>query len=677
MNSARHYRQQPFAPSPSLQFGSGEPSGFTSVGVASFQNLDPVAVVRELIQNSLDAARQANRPTARVRFEAHEHLLSRIPGIGQYRVAFKRAVSAHSQSNCGTLPAQASLVVNSISSRLRERICTSLFVIDNGIGLNETRMSALLGDGLSVKDVSSAGAFGNGHYVAIPASDLRYILYGGISSTGSRICAGHAILASHMNKHETKGKDGYFVLGFREGRLLDRFEFAKDEVVPNYLSEKLSWIRSGWNASSGSVVAIPAFNKFNIRGTTSLQTVIWRAAACSFFSAFAQGLLSIEMAEGNRVFTLDRDSIADVLDSVSEQKRSKRFLSGARARSAYETIRWDTNKCIVETNSGPVPIWLRRIEDGGISRIDLCRAGMWISDDIPKLRRHQFSDLSPFHCVLQIDSNSPVVHDLIRKAEGPLHNHLEARKWLSPTERASLEDALDRVAQEIRKRISSLSAERVAVADVLSVESYGIAFGGRRPSQRGAFAEMRVYRGRTRDADTSGEEGGGPAGGETEGKNERTTGRSIREGPRPAGRSLRFRAVAVPAHHGRRSWRVEIQPEEKFSGAEVRFVLDESLDASCDDSPRDTFVTLQNVLVQGRRASSSELIRARSGETVGVVLGEPKTDGVWRIDFDFEVPDDVNISSHSPVVLKTMLFELARTRGEPDGTQIEEGASIR
>lgn len=676
MKPARNHRQQPFMPRPSLQFGSGEPSGFTSVGVASFQNLDPAAVVRELIQNSLDASRQANRPIARVRFEASQHALSRIPGIGQYRAAFRRAVNAHSRSNYGQLPAQASLVVDSIDRRLREDRCTSLFVIDNGVGLNETSMSALLGDGLSVKDVSSAGAFGNGHYVAIPASDLRYILYGGVSPRGSTICAGHAILASHMSRGETKGKDGYFVRGFREGRLLDRFEFARDELVPGYIGEKLRWIRSEWKESSGSVVAIPAFNKFNLRGGTGLRQVIWRAAACSFFSAFSQGHLRLEMVDEGTVFTLDKDSIGDVLDSIADQKRSKRFLSGARARSAYESIRWDSNMSIVTTDSGPVPVWLRQIEDGSISRIDLCRAGMWISDDIPKLRRHQFSDLRPFHCVLQIDASSPVVHDLIRKAEGPLHNHLEARKWLSVIERASLEHAFDNVAQEIRNRISSLGSEQVAVADVLSVESHGVAFGGRRPSQRGAFAEMRVYRGRTRDVDTSGDEGGGPAGGDNEGKNERSTGRSIREGARPAGRSLKFRAVAVPANQGRRSWYVEIQPEGKFSGAEVRFVLDESLDASCDESPRDTFVTLRNVRLQGRPVGLSEMTRTKSGAPVGVVLGESETAGIWRIEFDFEVPDDVDISPRSPVVLKTMLFELARKRFDPSATPIEEGASI-
>ena len=652
---------------PNLLFGPGEPSGFTSVGVAGFQDLDPAAVVRELIQNSLDAARQAGRPVARVRFETREHSLSLIPGIRQYRSSFRRAVSAHSKASGGELPSQAALVVNAIDRRLSKSRCTSLFVIDNGVGLDENRMSALLGDGLSLKDGSSAGAFGNGHYVAIPVSDLRYILYGGVSPNGAMICSGHAILASHMSKGETKGKDGYYACGFREGRLLDRFEFAKDHQVPRYIGEKLHWIRTAWKEESGSVIAIPAFNRFNMRESETLREVVWKASSCNFFAAFSRGELCVEMVEDGTLKTLDQHSIEEALDSVADQKRSRRFLSGSRARSAYESIRWDTHKQIVRTESGDIPIWLRQVDDAGISRIDLCRAGMWISDDIPRLRRYQFSDLRPFHCVLQLDSRSRI-HDLVRKAEGPLHNHLEARKWLSKTERGLLESAFSQVANEIRKCVSSIDSERVAVSDVLSVESHGFEFGGRRPSHKGHFAEMRAYRGRKREDSTTAGEGEGPPGGETKGNSERRRGRGTQGGARPSGRSLRLSAIAVPANQGRRSWQVEICSEEKFEGAEVRFVLDESLDASCDDSPRDTFVALKNVHLDDRQVVPRQLIKGNSGEFVGVVLGESRI-APWRLRFDFDLPDEVNINSGSPVVLKTMLFEVVQQRPASDSAR--------
>ena len=51
-----------------LKFGPGSPTGFTPAGIASFGDLRPAAVVRELIQNSLDAAVEAGEKTAIIRF---------------------------------------------------------------------------------------------------------------------------------------------------------------------------------------------------------------------------------------------------------------------------------------------------------------------------------------------------------------------------------------------------------------------------------------------------------------------------------------------------------------------------------------------------------------------------------------------------------------------------------
>ena len=39
-----------------LKFGAGEPSGFTGYTTASFNHVPPAKILREILQNSLDAA---------------------------------------------------------------------------------------------------------------------------------------------------------------------------------------------------------------------------------------------------------------------------------------------------------------------------------------------------------------------------------------------------------------------------------------------------------------------------------------------------------------------------------------------------------------------------------------------------------------------------------------------
>ena len=80
---------------PDLLFGPGASSGFTPTGIAAFDNLRPAAVVRELIQNALDAARAAKVRTARVRFELTRVRRDAIPGMQHYEQTFAKAIETH------------------------------------------------------------------------------------------------------------------------------------------------------------------------------------------------------------------------------------------------------------------------------------------------------------------------------------------------------------------------------------------------------------------------------------------------------------------------------------------------------------------------------------------------------------------------------------------------------
>ena len=95
----RKKRHQPIKRA-NLYFGRGEISGFTAAGITGFSDLNPTAIVREIMQNSLDAAREARRDVARIRFEMERQNLTDVPGIQQYRNVFDQRKARSKRFAC-------------------------------------------------------------------------------------------------------------------------------------------------------------------------------------------------------------------------------------------------------------------------------------------------------------------------------------------------------------------------------------------------------------------------------------------------------------------------------------------------------------------------------------------------------------------------------------------------
>ena len=637
-----------------LYFGTGDLAGFTPAGLAGFSDLNPAAVVRELLQNSLDAAREAGRDIAYIRFEVEDRTINSVPGIKAYRDAFKRAVDDQKKLLNGKLPDQATGIVDAIQTSLTSEQCTTLFVLDNGIGLDKKRMQGILADGLSIKSEAGTGAVGNGHLVVLPASDLRYVLYGGRTDKGETIGSGHAVLASFQKSGVRKSKDGFFAKELLDD-FFDPLIFPQDDDIPSYIRSKLKWISENWKPGTGTVVAVPGFNHFR-ESKKSLWDMVSKAAACSFFTAFAGKNLRVEVKENGTLFFLDHSNIATTLEHFSDEKRNK-FLSGSRALAAFETTQ--TGKtATVDTDVGRITMKWREVPNGK-TRIDLCRNGMWITDNLPRLSVHQFSKLKPFHCVVLLDANDGEIHRLVRKAEGPLHNHVEARKWLSPDEKKKLNAAMEAVSDKIRQTVPAYEGEQFKVSGILEVEALGIASGGRRSALKGSFAEVRKRR---RDTITTAsevaEDGPEDFGSKSKGTG---TGSGSKGGGRGkfrrSGNALRFRALPVPT--ATRSCHVDIVPDEKATESEVRFVLDESLDESCDDWGKEDFVRLKTVKVDGCPVIGNSLTCNEKGEALGVRLGFLEPGKARRLEIDYELPEGVNLPDNVPVVLKTQLIRRA------------------
>lgn len=645
---------------------SGSNTGFTPVGMASFADLRSTAVVRELVQNSLDAARGGR---AIVRFRTAREKTKAIPGIRAYESAFRAAIKHQRKLTGGTLSDQAQMVVDTIERALARKEQNILFVSDNGIGLNKARMTALVADGISLQEGSGAnGAFGNGHSVPIPASDLRYVLYGGVTESGHKISSGLAVLASHrLSKEALNSGHGLLTLSGKRDLATGKHDFARGPTVPAILAPELRRIQK--EDRHGAVVALLSFNNF--RKDESLWSMVSKAVACNFFAAIHDRDLIVRVEEQSpegktRVRKLRAENLHRVLEEHGEEKRSRSFLSGSRALQAYRALSGGAAH-EVHTERGTVQVCLL-MDTSGTTRIHLCRNGMWITSTLPGFQNH-FASRRPFQALVLVDAKTGgEFHNLVRKAEGPLHDSLTPRRLL-PDDRRALREALGQVRDFLKTEVPEVGAESFRADDFLALDfgedrdggggasgrpsfwgtpmaAGGLALPGWKRSEQESGSNIRQLRASTRQ--------GAPA---------RPGLRSGRPRRRPALRSI-IRAVSAPSAPERH--RIDVQCAEACEDAEVRLVVDENLDATCESRRGDMPpVGLTGVRIDGRLADAEKLV-VENGQVVAVRLGDLREGAAVQLDVGYALPSGLEGLDDSRVAFRVEMHQAVRESERSD-----------
>lgn len=640
-----------------LQFGPGSLSGFTPSGIALFSDLRPAAVVRELIQNSLDAAVEAKEKTAIVWFRLTLDEQQYVPGMKGYRQAFYAAVRTQEDMSGGILPSQAERVVRVMCEAVEREELDILTVVDNGIGLDNARMTALLSDGISAKGGAATGTFGNGHSVAIPASDLRYVLYGGVTANGDRIGAGHAVIASQKVPGEQyqRSGDGFLVKGFQNGS----YEYAERSTLPDLISDSLDGIEECYG--HGTAVIIPGFNNF--RESHSLWAMVSKAAACNFFQAIAERRLVVVVedlrpGQSSAIKTLDHSTLQAVLEENRNEMRSKAFLSGQKAFNAHDALQFGTPR-VFRTKLGEIRVRIREHSSGN-PRVDLCRNGMWITDDknIPGFY-YRFQDRKPFHAILLLDSQSGErLHEFVRNAEGPLHDKLDSKQRLAKSEARELSDAFGEIREWLRSVVPEIGSDSYSPDDFLALDFGEDGTGG---SARKSFWGNPVPVTR-RDPGLSYDESSPGPGPRPPGPEPPKPPDPRPPRPRPVLRPF-FQATSIPLGPNHR--RILMECQEGCKNAELRLYVDENVDATCDSLRRDQLEAayLTQVDVDGNPVNGSNLVR-QNGRIVGVRLGDIAADSLLYIEVRYTLPDSLLVLPGQEPALRVEVFRASSTDDE-------------
>lgn len=636
-----------------LEFINSEAvEGFTAKAVAADNETNPDIIVRELIQNSLDAGRLAGREKTEVVFVFDHIARDQIPGLKKYKKAFDAARQVHGE---GGVAEQAQ--IERISKSLDQSHIPVLHIFDNGIGLDKHRMHSLLADGATDKHgeaSGSAGSYGLGHFTAFPASDMHYILYGGVTVDGKKTMSAHAILASHEMDDKPKGKDGYYITGRRKKKNAkeSNYNFPSNDEIHPYMRKHLERIQS--QHGTGSVVSILSFNNFrdDSGDDNAVQSII-NAAARHFFPAIHQGRLEVRVKRNNeeKEKTLNKNILHKILRGLRTERRlatKDNLINGSKAYAAYRTL-CDGKLSIIETKLGRVDLYFRTADSDERTSISLFRSGMYICDQLPRNTLSVYQTYKPFNAVLLVypprdKQETDEAFQLIRGAEGEKHATI-IKNRLQECDRGNF----DQLFKDIQATIKKTATEDTS--DAFSPDTFMLLTltpdktspskrarkksDNRQPELHLPYTPVSEHI--SDRSDSEGVNDGPPK----PGPNPKP--RPLNPKPNPVDpvpsfqRSGRRAEARVGARRSQSQVRLLLQPEEPIENAGLRFILDRGADPSCTDPLPSKFMALKSdAVVEGKRVSEASCRKDKDGKIYEILLGSLQKDQRYEVSVNFE-----------------------------------------
>lgn len=427
-----------------LYFRAGEAKGFNAKELADKKDgyANPI---RELLQNSLDASKEANNKKCEINIYIDSIRKSDIPHIDQYKAILKQAIKFHKKENSYGRNAQQ--IVGFIEKALEKDSLDILMFVDNGIGMSPKILNDLIGERSVKSDESSGGSFGVGHLSSYFLSSLRYVLYASKykdNNITKTLFSGSPILAGYEDL------DG--ISRGNIGRILE--QKPDNELIPNYIfpTEFPSFMQSKMDEidETGSMVIILGLNK-------GWDKEANYAIVSNFFYAINKQELTVNVDYGSVENSINEQDIDRLLAKNKEQKNAAgdSILSGQAVYQSWLTVKDDDCKKEIQLNNGEkVFIYIRNNIDSA-SVIVLIRNGMLIarhdnmlSNSIDNLRKNE--DFEPFSIIINVDERDcPKLFELVKGAENPYHNKLE-RNRLIPEDEGLLKKLLDDLSKKIR-----------------------------------------------------------------------------------------------------------------------------------------------------------------------------------------------------------------------------------
>ena len=607
---------------PVLVFGAnaGAYAGFVGSDVDR-ENVTEEVVVRELLQNALDAA---SGPPTHAEFRMLRLNVEDIPCIGDYRGAYDAALRNRSERTNSVTSANERQTTDRIERCLDPVTDVDVLVcVDSGQGIDEAALRSLYNTGDTSKR-SGRGSVGLGHLTAFAASDLRYVLYVGRDASDCVTFGGHAILATHrscspgcssMIQRDAHG----YIRGAAEERESPASEATGHDTAPRSV---MDWLP---DAGSGSAVAILGYSPPSKRTVASDGPLggLLRAAAKNFLVAvhLREVTVTASDAEGASV-VIDTDTVGKILSATRDEKRrlAGQGVLGSAAWTAHTAL---TSGTRLDAGAGlPVGVtaWVLELEPWERTKVVFFRQGMWIADEVKHNRPADFSNKRPFFAVVNADHvGNDSLCALIRDSEGASHWQIRTGEITDNARRAMLVAALLKVADVLRGQAEELSREKVepAALRLFTGEALSAAPAVPPPTADPAAIDAEVNLPDPAAADTplgAHADGtlaprGGPGGGDPAGKR---AGAAAARAPRQGNRSgIRTACRHVSGREVHVAWQAEAF---HIGDASLSVVSPSGADATCEQPETSRYLAIE------RAASISAAVEGIVGSEVRLCL---------------------------------------------------------
>ena len=421
--------------------GDGRDDGFNDSGMAHFSGAKFSSLVREIIQNSLDAARKdKGGEPVRVEFDVEEIDSKKFPERDNLWQIFQRChdeSESRKDEKAEKFFAGGLDILKSKKIRMLKASDLNTTGLHNQDG-NDMFHALTKGQGISDKAPDAGGSFGIGKNAPYVFSGLRTVFYSTMYKENGRTvrkAQGRSILMSHESeKGRTQGTGFY---GEEE-----RLSPVTGDNIPLFLTRE----------EQGTTVCVAGFPDIK-----DWRDRIYAAVVSSFFAAIDDKKLSVSVGKS---LSINAQSLRSDFDALLDEynERDDFYAAVKLGSQLYDTLKKGVERDIQLGQLGHCKVQIHVAEELP-RRIGLIRnTGMMITSEQKQLQG--LRGLGDYIAVCTCISEHG--NKLLRSMENPQHNAFEPERL----DEAKIGDkALSELRTAIYKRIKQIvvSTERKSV----------------------------------------------------------------------------------------------------------------------------------------------------------------------------------------------------------------------